>query len=153
MRGFTYFKMLKVKVSMIFFRHVGFSATQGWTLLYVFKINRQFYYTRTNTVRLFWNGLAYSKLPPSLCLLVWERTWSEARVIEAGLVDAGDGVEHIILRLGGRLSTLLQNKEEVCESSGGRPLWKTSWSCGTPCMPRVSDAYNDALLSYTTPGV
>ena len=43
-------------------------------------------------------------------------------MIEAGLVDAGDGVEHIILRLGGRLSTLLQNKEEVCESSGGRPL-------------------------------
>jgi len=26
------FKMLEVKVLVIFFRHVGFSATQGWTL-------------------------------------------------------------------------------------------------------------------------
>jgi hypothetical protein len=30
------FKMLEVKVPIIFFRHVGFSATQGWTLIYDF---------------------------------------------------------------------------------------------------------------------
>jgi hypothetical protein len=28
----TDFEMLKVKVLIIFFRHGGFSATQGWTL-------------------------------------------------------------------------------------------------------------------------
>jgi hypothetical protein len=54
-----------------------------------------------------------SKVTTRVTSLIWEHTRPEARLIEAGLVDAEDGAGHIILRLGGRLSTLLQN-EEVC---------------------------------------
>jgi 2EXR family len=48
--------------------------------------------------------------------MIWEYTFPEARVIEAGLEysedDSEGETEYIVLRLAGRLSTLLQHQEE-----------------------------------------
>ena len=48
----TAFKMLKVKVPIIFSRDVGFSATQGWTLLHLIGCS-----ARVNVTEIFENGL------------------------------------------------------------------------------------------------
>ena len=58
----TDFKMLEVKVPIIFFRHAGFSATQGWTLgvLYYYRWRKA-----ENTARAIylWPSTLASKFP------------------------------------------------------------------------------------------
>jgi hypothetical protein len=65
--------------------------------------------------------------------VAWEYTRPEARLIEAGLVDVKDGVEHIIPRPGGRLSTPLLNEGEVRARVVEGPFEK----CLDPILLRV----------------